>query len=112
MKKTINKNLEEMLDEVPKTTGAKAKLNILEVYHECLAQVYVVDGWATYMENLINMLVRDAVINFDNIEQLRYKQGKIALAKELLVRSKKSFEMGNKINKIHSLGKQAGEVKL
>lgn len=103
MKKRINTELKEILDESPKTTGEKAKINVLETYHECLAQAYTTEGWRHYMENLINVLVRDAVISFDDIEQLRYKQGKIAGLKELLTRSERAFKLSHKINQVNSL---------
>lgn len=111
MKKSINTIVEESLDQEPKTTGQKAKINVLEAYHECLAQAYTVDGWVVYMENLINALVRDAVVNFDNLEQLRFKQGKIYALKELLSKSRKAFELSHKTQKVKSLEKKDAAVR-
>lgn len=107
MSKKINTQVKEVLDESPVTTASRSRIDITETYHQCLAECYASKEWREYMENLINALTRDAVNNFQNIEDIRFKQGKIVSLKELLIRSKQAFELGNKINKIKSLEKNA-----
>ena len=91
MNKEINKELKNVLDADPFTTAEKGKVNILETYHECLAQAYAVSGWKDYMESLINVKIRDAILNFKDTEDLRRKQGYIEGLKELLSRSKLAY---------------------
>ena len=102
-KKSINKQVKEVLDEAPVTTAAKSKIDVTEVYHDCLARSYADREWREYMDNLINVLTRDMASNFDDIEDARFKQGKIVGLKQLLINSRKAFELSFKINKLKDI---------
>ena len=92
----INKKVSDVLDLDPITVLGQADIktvkDYLTVHKDTLAQMYAVEGFKTVMEVLIASAMRDAIGNFDDIEILRVKQGRIVALKEMLSRSRKAFE--------------------
>lgn len=95
----MKKEIEQLKDN-PLITGAKAKVNIVSSYNDSLAQAYAVEGWRYYIEQLLNLLVRDAALSSKDWEDYQFKRGKIVGLNELLARSKTSYEQYNKLQKL------------
>lgn len=98
---------EKILDQEPRTVVKRPSVKVLEPYHDCLAKCYVVSGFREYMDDLINALIRDGFANAKDNVDLAKRQGKVEGLKELLSRSKTSFEHASKISKIEAVDKMS-----
>lgn len=87
----ITELMEEILNEEPMTIYKEPTNEINSAQNQALAECYAKEGFRKYMENAINLMIKNAAIRkgTDYIDGIR--RGKIIALKQLLSVSGKAY---------------------